>query len=66
MGQIGEKIAHMGIVLPDPLVLPGANRTSAVLVGNVLYLSGHGAALLTDQPLVRRGRLGRELTVEQG
>lgn len=66
MGQIDEKIAHLGIVLPDPLVLPGANRTSAVLVGNVLYLSGHGAALLTDQHLVRRGRLGRELTVEQG
>ena len=64
--QIDEKLGHMGIVLPDPLVLPGANRTSAVLIGNVLYLSGHGAALLTDQNLVRRGRLGRELTVEQG
>ena len=66
MGQIDLKLAHMGIVLPDPLLLPGANRTAAVLIGNVLYLSGHGAALLTDQHLVRRGRLGRELTVEQG
>ena len=66
MGQIDEKIAAMGIVLPDPLVLPGVNRTAAVLIGNILYLSGHGAALLTDQHLVRRGRLGRELTVEQG
>ena len=66
MGQIDEKIAYMGIILPDPLVLPGANRTSAVLIGNVLYLSGHGAALLTDEQLIRRGRLGRELTVEQG
>lgn len=66
MGQIDKKIAEMGIVLPEPLVLPGANRTSAVLVGNVLYLSGHGAALLSDQNLIRRGRLGKELTVEQG
>ena len=66
MGQIDLKLAHMGIVLPDQLLLPGANRTAAVLIGNVLYLSGHGAALLTDQHLVRRGRLGRELTVEQG
>lgn len=66
MGQIDKKIAELGIILPEPLVLPGANRTSAVLIGNVLYLSGHGAALLTDQHLIRRGRLGRELTVEQG
>jgi enamine deaminase RidA (YjgF/YER057c/UK114 family) len=66
MGQIDMKIAEMGIALPAPLVLPGANRTSAVLIGNVLYLSGHGAALLTDQHLLRRGRLGRELTVDQG
>jgi len=66
MGQIDKKIAEMGIALPDPLVLPGANRTSAVLIGNVLYLSGHGAALLTDPHLLRRGRLGRELTVDQG
>ena len=66
MGQIDMKIAEMGIALPAPLVLPGANRTSAVLIGTVLYLSGHGAALLTDQHLLRRGRLGRELTVDQG
>ena len=34
MGQIDKKIAEMGIVLPEPLVLPGANRTSAVLVAD--------------------------------
>ena len=59
MGQIDEKIAAMGIVLPDPLVLPGVNRTAAVLIGNILYLSGHGASLLTwSRGLLRAAHSG--------
>lgn len=66
MGRIDSKLAAMGLVLPAPLVLPGNNRTSGVLIGEMLYLSGHGAQLLEDGPLLRRGKLGRDLSEEQG
>ena len=58
MGRIESKLKEMGIELPPPLVLPSANRTSAVLVGTMLYVSGHGAALLEDET-VRASRQGR-------
>jgi len=63
---IEERLRVMALSLPEPLVLPSANRTSAVQVGDMLYLSGHGAALLEDDKVVRLGRLGSELTVDQG
>lgn len=66
MGRVEQRIAELGLTLPKPLVLPSANRTSAVLIDDMLYLSGHGAALLSDDEMIRRGRLGQELTVEQG
>ena len=62
MGKIEQKLADMGIALPAPLVLPSANRTSAVQVGNMLYLSGHGAALLEDESVKRRGKVDLDIT----
>ncbi len=62
MGQVERKLAEMGIVLPAPLVLPSANRTSAVRVGNMLYLSGHGAALLEDDTVKTRGKVDQDIT----
>lgn len=64
--SILNRLATLGLALPAPLVLPSANRTAAVRIGDMLYLSGHGAALLEDESVLRRGRLGRELDVEQG
>jgi enamine deaminase RidA (YjgF/YER057c/UK114 family) len=61
-----QRLATLGLALPAPLVLPSANRTAAVRIGDMLYLSGHGAALLEDDTVLRRGRLGRELDVDQG
>jgi enamine deaminase RidA (YjgF/YER057c/UK114 family) len=46
-------------------VLPGVNRTAAVRVGDTLYLSGHGAALLDDSSVERRGKVGRDVTEAQ-
>jgi enamine deaminase RidA (YjgF/YER057c/UK114 family) len=64
---IEARLASLGLVLPAPLVLPSANRTSAVLIGELLYVSGHGAQLLGDDASVpKRGKVGRELTEEQG
>jgi enamine deaminase RidA (YjgF/YER057c/UK114 family) len=62
MGRIETQLAKMGITLPAPLVLPSANRTSGVQVGNLLYLSGHGAALLEDDTVKRRGKVDIDIT----
>ena len=66
MSRIEARLDELGLSLPEPLVLPSANRTSGVLVKNMLYLSGHGAALLEDESVVRRGKLGNEVTLEEG
>jgi enamine deaminase RidA (YjgF/YER057c/UK114 family) len=55
----------MGLILPDPLVLPSPNRTSAVQVGNTLYVSGHGAALLEDDTVKRRGKVGIDISEDE-
>ncbi len=62
MGRVEERLAALGLVLPPPLVLPSANRTGAVLVGELLYLSGHGAALLEDDSVPRRGVVGIQIS----
>lgn len=64
MGRIDAKLEELGIVLPAPLVLPSANRTSAVQVGQMLYVSGHGAALLEDETVARRGKVDVDITAE--
>jgi enamine deaminase RidA (YjgF/YER057c/UK114 family) len=66
MGRVESRLAELGLVLPPPLVLPGNNRTSAVLMGDALYLSGHGAAMLEDESLKRHGKLGAGVTEAEG
>ena len=53
MSRIETRLAEIRIKLPQPLVLPSSNRTSAVLVDKMLYVSGHGAALLEDETVDR-------------
>jgi enamine deaminase RidA (YjgF/YER057c/UK114 family) len=64
MSTIDTRLAELGIVLPAPLILPSHNRTSAVLVDRTLYLSGHGAALLEDTGVKRRGKVTVGLTAD--
>lgn len=52
-----------GITLPPPS-MPLANYVGAVRTGNLLYLSGHGP-MRAGKPLAT-GKVGRDLTVEQG
>ncbi len=62
MPVVEDRLREMGITLPAPLVLPSPNRTSAVRVGNMLYVSGHGAALLEDETVKRRGKVDLDIT----
>lgn len=67
-GLTEQRLKDMGIVLPRPPKAIG-NYLSGAVVGNILYLSG----TLGTQPdendndvLPIKGKLGRELTIEQG
>lgn len=62
MSRIDSRLADLGIVLPPPLVLPSENRTSAVQIGEMLYVSGHGAALLDDDSVRQRGKVDLDIT----
>jgi enamine deaminase RidA (YjgF/YER057c/UK114 family) len=58
-----HRLSEMGLTLPDS-VPPAGNYTRAVRTGNLLFISGH----LPDssgEPL-HKGKLGRDLTTEQG
>jgi enamine deaminase RidA (YjgF/YER057c/UK114 family) len=58
------RIQELHITLPTP-PRPVAKYKTAVLAGNMLYVSGHGPAKLSDKtPLA--GRVGADLTTEQG
>lgn len=65
MGTIEQRLTQMAITLPPPLVLPSPNRTSAVLIGEMLYVSGHGAQLLDDDSVARRGKVDLDITEDQ-
>jgi enamine deaminase RidA (YjgF/YER057c/UK114 family) len=52
-----------GITLPPPST-PLANYVGAVRTGSLLYVSGHGP--MRGGKAMMTGKVGRELTVEQG
>jgi len=57
------RIQELHLSLPSP-PKPMAKYKTAVLAGNILYVSGHGP-LKTDGKMVQ-GRVGADLTLEQG
>lgn len=69
MGTISSKLANLGLTLPGPIKLPPGVVLPFRFVnirGERAFVSGHGP-LHADGTLARPfGKLGRELTVEQG
>ena len=61
-GTVESKIEALGLTLPEPLMLPSANRTAAKLIGNTVYISGHGSDLLDDKDMIRHGRVPDEVS----
>jgi enamine deaminase RidA (YjgF/YER057c/UK114 family) len=58
------RLKELNLTLPAP-ARPMAKYKMAVRVGNVLYVSGHGPAKVSDStPLT--GKCGQDMTVEQG
>jgi enamine deaminase RidA (YjgF/YER057c/UK114 family) len=65
LGAIEDKIKAMGYSLPEPFKFPKPNRIGCVVVGSIIYASGHGRNM--GGPGVKaKGKVGRELTVEEG
>ena len=58
-----RRLAQLGIELPAPTA-PVANYVKAVRSGDLVFLAGHGP-YRTDGTLVT-GKVGRDLTIEQG
>ena len=63
MGKIDDRIAELGITLPDPQS-PVANYVPSVRTGNLIYLSGLGPAAADGRR--PNGKLGRDLGTEEG
>lgn len=64
MSKPEARLKELNLTLPTA-PKPMAKYKSALLVGNMLYVSGHGPAKITDKtPL--QGKIGSELTPEQG
>jgi enamine deaminase RidA (YjgF/YER057c/UK114 family) len=57
------RLKELNLTLPQP-AKPVANYVGAVRVGNLLFVSGHGP--IRDGRATLRGKLGKDLSVEQG
>ncbi len=62
MNAIDEKIAKLGLEIPTPST-PVANYVPYVITGNLVFISGQ-VSIIGDDAI--GGRLGEDLTVEQG
>ena len=65
MSAIEEKLKAMGLTLPPPRKFPSPNRRGCVRVGNIIFVSGHGAHH-PDMKWREAGKLGADITVEEG
>jgi enamine deaminase RidA (YjgF/YER057c/UK114 family) len=57
------RVKQLGLELPTP-PRPLANYVTAARSGNLLFLSGHGP--VRDGRIAYQGKVGRDLTIEQG
>jgi enamine deaminase RidA (YjgF/YER057c/UK114 family) len=62
-GNIEKKLEELGIALPTPAA-PIANYVGFVRTGRLLFVSGQ--LCLADGALVAKGKLGPQVTIEQG
>jgi len=65
MSALEDKVRAMGFTVPAPFKFPNPNRTGCVMVGSIVFVSGHGRDL-TGPGVKPFGKVGRDLTVEEG
>jgi enamine deaminase RidA (YjgF/YER057c/UK114 family) len=62
MGRVDDRLAELGITLPEPFP-PAGNYTSSSRTGDLLFVGGHGP-IDGSRPIV--GKVGTDLTLEEG
>lgn len=65
MSVLEDKVKAMGYALPPVFKFPNPNRTGCVVVGSIIFASGHGRDL-TGPGVKAAGKLGRDVTLEEG
>ncbi len=63
--EIERKLSDLGYQLPPPRRSAVGRFVPAVRSGNLVFLSGHGPGL-PEEGFLHLGKLGADLTVEQG
>jgi len=69
MAKVEERLSALGLVLPEPIKPPPGVALPfqfVRLVGDRAFISGHGPQNADGSIAAPLGKLGRELTVEQG
>ena len=66
MGALEDRLQAMGYTLPPPFKFPNPNRTGCVVVGPIVFVSGHGRDLPSLPKVKHTGKVGRDLTIEEG
>ena len=69
MSKIRDRIGALGLVLPEPLKTPPGVVLPfqfVRIVGNAAFISGHGPTAADGSLALPLGKVGRDLTVEQG
>ncbi len=67
--QIESRLRELGLVLPGPVIPPPGARLPFAFVrirGNRAFVSGHGPQNADGSLAAPRGKLGRDLGVEEG
>lgn len=64
MSKIEQRLKEMGIVLPEPPKPAAAYIPAKRFCGNLLYISGQDCR--KDGKLIYEGKVGSDLTIEQG
>src|ERR1700716_1011047 len=66
MNTLKDKLRRRGCEIPPPFRFPKPNRTGCVVVGAIVFVSGHGRYNGPTPGVKTVGKLGRDLTIEEG
>ena len=64
--RIAEKLAELGLVLPPDVPAPERRFSMVRVRGNRAYIAGTGPRNADGSAYTPRGKLGRDLTTDQG
>lgn len=66
MQALESKLRQLGYELPAPFAFPNPNRKGCVVVGRIAFVSGHGRDLPKLPGVKAKGKVGADVTVEEG